>query len=51
MGSNGEMLIDFGDMEDESYNGLEWEDTYSFDGVFCIVTESSSGSNVWLFSN
>lgn len=51
MGSSGDMLIEFGNMEEESYNGLKWKDTYSFDDTFCIVTESSSGSNVWLFSN
>ena len=49
MGSSGEMLIEFGAMGEESYNGYEWKDTYSFDDTFCIVTESSSDSNVWLF--
>lgn len=51
MGSSGEMLIEFGAMGEESYNGLKWKETYSFGDTFCIVTEGSSGSNVWLFQN
>lgn len=51
MDAKGEMCISFGQMGEKSYNGLEWKNTYIFDDTFCIVTESSSGSNVWLFSS
>lgn len=50
MGNSGDIVIEFGSMGEESYNGLGWKDVYSFDDTFCIVTESSSESNVWLFS-
>lgn len=49
MDSSGEMRINFGEMGEDSYNGSEWEETYVFDNIFCIVTEKSTGSNVWLF--
>lgn len=50
IGPGGEMVIPFGEVGEETYNGLEWKDVYSFNDTFCIVTESSSGSNVWLFA-
>lgn len=51
MDKSGNMLIEFGDMTDNSYNGMDWKDTYSFNDTFCIVTVSSSGSSVRLFPN
>lgn len=51
LGNTGDMLIEFGNMGDESYNGQEWKDTYSFDDTFCIVTENGSENSVWLFSD
>lgn len=49
MDPDGKMCINFGQIGKESYQGKEWEDTYVFEDIFCIVTESSDGSDVWLF--
>lgn len=49
MAPDGTMCIDFGNIGEESYNGLPWKQTYVFGDTFCIVTENSKGNNVWFF--